>query len=105
MTFVNSFVAVGCKEKNDILGCVTIKRFSNIFDFDSEVFSIALNNDLIDTYKEFLNNGEFRELFLKNLFEEESSDNYLTTAFNSGARKCIMHMLELFDTEYVLRTR
>lgn len=102
--FLNSFVAGACKESNDILGCETIKRFSNTFDFDPEIFSIALSNDLIDTYKEFLNNGEFRELFFKNLFEEESSDNYLATAFNYTARNCIMHMLDLFDNEYVLRT-
>lgn len=101
--FLNFFVVGVCIENNDILGCEIIKWFLNIFDFDFEIFSIVLSNDLIDIYKEFLNNGEFRELFFKNLFEEELSDNYFVIVFNYIVWNCIMYMFDLFDNEYVLR--
>lgn len=94
--FVNSFVAGACKEKNDYLGSETIKRFSDIYDFDDNVFFIVLANDLFKTYIQFVNNEKFKNLFLANLFHETSNDNYLITAFYNNAQKCMMHMLGFF---------
>lgn len=95
-TFVNSFVAGVCKEKNDYFGSQTINRFSDIYDFDINVFLIVLTNDLFKTYIQFLNNETFKISFLANLFRETSNNNYLITAFHNNAEKCMMHMLGFF---------
>lgn len=102
--FLDHFVAGSCKEKNDLLASETIKRFHDIYKFSIQVFEIVLQHDLIDTYKQFLKNKTFRNLFFSQLYNEKSNDNYFLQAFHFGARKCIIHMLENFFKIEAIKT-
>lgn len=101
--FLKSFLAGACKERKDFLASEVIRRFVNAYEFESEILDLMLNNDLVHTFRQYMNDLGFEKLFL-NLNLESSGVNFLKKAFTYGARQCIMDMLNYLDTENDLET-
>lgn len=101
--FSKSFLAGACKEKKDILASEVIRRFVSSDELESDILDLMLYNDLIHSFRQCTNDLGFEKLFLK-LNVENSEVKFFSKAFVNGARKCIMDMLDYFDTENDLET-
>lgn len=105
--FLNLFLAGACKEKNDILATEVIKRFFNSYEFESDILDLVLNNDLIHTFRQYMDHSGYIKLFSE-FYAESSGESYafdfFMKAVRYGARQCIMDMLNYFDTEDDLDT-
>lgn len=97
--FLNDFVKGACREKNDYLASETIKKFSNIYEFDFKVLEIVFEHDLIDTCKQFFNNNEFKIKFFRRYPNEKSCQNYKSKASSKGDKKCFRHLQGLYNKE------
>lgn len=101
--FVKSFLAGACKERKDILASEVIRRFVSSDEFDSDILDLILNNDLIDSFRQYMNVLGFGKLFLK-LKHESSGVQFLNKIFGYGARKCLMDILNNLDADNDLET-
>lgn len=101
--FVKSFLAGACKKRKDILASEVIRRFVSSVEFESDILDLILNNDLIDSFRQYMNVLGFGKLFLK-LKLESSGVQFLKKMFGYGARQCLMHILDNLNAHNDLET-
>lgn len=100
---VKSFLAGACKERKDILASEVNRRFVSSDEFESDILDLILNNDLIDSFRQYMNVLGFGKLFLK-LKLECSGVQFLKKIFGYGARQCRMDILNNLDADNDLET-
>lgn len=101
--FLKSFLAGACKERKDILASEVIRRYVSFDEFESDILDLILNNDLIDSFRQYMNVIGFGNLFLK-LKHESSGVQFLKKIFGYGARQCIMEILDNLDADNDIET-
>lgn len=104
IVFLNSFVAGACKERNDILASEVIRRFLSFHQFGMDVLDLALNYDLINTFRECMNDSSLRKSFVQFLNEKRFVAYMFAKTIVFGARQCVMLMLDFFNTENDIET-
>ncbi|XP_062611596.1 uncharacterized protein LOC134273420 [Saccostrea cucullata] len=94
--FLDSFVAGACSYKRDILASETVKRFSSVFIYDSDILNVILTHDLIETFNQFINNFEFRKILVAHILEEDAdSTSFFHVASMSCSKRCFFGILDL----------
>lgn len=101
--FVKSFLSGACKERKDILASEVIRRSVISDGIESDILDLILNNDLINSFRQYMNVLGFGKLFLK-LKLESSGVQFLMKIFGYGARKCLMDLLNNLDADNDLET-
>lgn len=104
IVFLNSFVEGACKERKYILASEVIRRFLSFHQFEMDALDLALNYDLINTFRECMNDSSLRKSFVKFLNEERFVAYMFAKTIFFGARQCVMLMLDFFNTENDIET-
>lgn len=95
--FLDSFVAGACKEGHDFLVSEIIRRNLSSHEFKFDIFLMALDYDLIHTFKLLMNDSNYKHSFLKSFYDESSGVELLMRTIFSGAKQCLKIMLSYLD--------